>query len=269
LSYRIIWVTFICVKQTTINFCDNIFFVKLKLVDIKQEAQGTKSFFWETQKEINYLPGQYFYFTLPKLNYPDSRGATRHFSLSSSPTEGKLIRCTTRIRQESGYKKTLNELSIGSEIEGEGPEGSYILDEKEKGPHVFLAGGIGITPFRSMIKYVFDKNLDIQIHLIYSNSIPEQIAFRKELEDWTRKSDNFKLAMTISKPQESKEKWSGLSGRLDELMIKKLIENWKLEIKNLTFWLCGPPPMVDAMEQIMGKLKVSFGQVRSEKFTGY
>ena len=243
--------------------------MKLKLVDKKVEAQGTKSFFWETQKEVKYLPGQYFYFTLPKLNYPDPRGATRHFSLSSSPTEGKLIRCTTRIRQESGYKKTLNELSIGSEIEGEGPEGSYILDEKEKGNHLLLAGGIGITPFRSMIKYAIDKKTPSNIHLLYSNSIPEQITFRRELEDWARKADNFRLDMTVTKPEESKEKWSGLSGRLDELMIKKLIENWKLEIKNLTFWLCGPPPMVDAMEQIMGMLKVSFGQVRSEKFTGY
>lgn len=249
--------------------------MKLKLVDKRQEAQGTKSFFWETEKEINYLPGQYFYFTLPKLNYPDSRGATRHFTLSSSPTEGKLIRCTTRIRQESGFKKTLDELAIGSEIEGEGPEGSYILDENEKGPHVFLAGGIGITPFRSMIKYVVDKqslaksefgnNLDIQIHLIYSNSIPEQIAFRKELEDWSKKATNFKLAMTVTKPEESKEKWNGLTGRIDEELIKKLTTKFS----NPTYWLCGPPAMVDTMEQIMGKMKVPFGQVRSEKFTGY
>lgn len=243
--------------------------MKLKLIDKRQEAEGTKSFFWETQKEIKYLPGQYFYFTLPKLNFPDPRGATRHFTLSSSPSEGKIIRCTTRIRQESGFKKTLDGLSIGSEIQGEGPEGSYILDENEKGPHVFLAGGIGITPFRSMIKYVVDNNLDIQIHLIYSNSIPEQIAFKKELADWSKKSHNVSVDMTVSKPEESKEKWSGLTGRVDEFMIKKLIENWKLEIRNLTFWLCGPPVMVDAMEQIMGKLKVSFGQVRSEKFTGY
>jgi len=114
------------VKLKCIYLYANIIFMKLELVDKKIEAQGTKSFFWETQKEIKYLPGQYFYFTLPKLSYPDSRGATRHFSLSSSPTEGKLIRCTTRIRQESGFKKTLDELPIGSEIEGEGPEGSYI-----------------------------------------------------------------------------------------------------------------------------------------------
>src|SRR3989344_3123468 len=243
--------------------------MKLKLVKKVAEAKGTKSFFWQPEKEVDFLAGQYYYFTLPKLNYPDPRGATRHITISSSPSEGNLLRLTTRIREESGYKKTLDELPIGALIDGEGPNVTFVLDEKEPGPHIFLAGGIGITPFRSMIKFVFDKNLDIQIHLIYSNSIPEQIAFRKELEDWAKKSDNFNLAMTISKPQESKEKWSGLSGRLDELMIKKLIENWKLEIKNLTFWLCGPPPMVDAMEQIMGKLKVSFGQVRSEKFTGY
>ena len=241
--------------------------MKLKLVDKKVEAQGTKSFFWETQKEVKYLPGQYFYFTLPKLNYPDSRGATRHFSLSTSPTEGKIIRCTTRIRQESGFKKTLDELPINSEIQGEGPEGSYILDENEKGPHVFLAGGIGITPFRSMIKYAIDKKTPSNINLLYSNSIPEQITFRRELEDWAKKADNFRLDMTVTKPEESKERWKGMTGRIDDKMITSLIP--KPYTLNATFWLCGPPPMVDAMEQIIGKLKVSFGQVRSEKFTGY
>ena len=250
--------------------------MKLKLVEKRKEAQGTKSFFFETEKDFDYLPGQYFYITVPKLKYKDSRGATRHFTLSSSPTEGKIIRITTRVRKESGFKQTLNELAVGTEIEGEGPEGTFVLDEKEKGPQVMIAGGIGITPFRSMIKYAIDKNTGTQIHLIYSNSLPEQISFRKELENWAKKSANFKLSMTVTKPEESKrnlpagrQEWNGLTGRIDEQMIKKLIENWKLKIGNLTFWLCGPPNVVDAMEKIMGELDVSAGRVRSEKFPGY
>ena len=243
--------------------------MKLKLVEKKEETKGTKSFFWESEKSVDYIAGQFYYFTLPSLKYPDPRGATRHFTLSSSPTEGNLLRITTRMRQESGYKKTLDELPIGTQIEGEGPNGTFLLDDGDTGPHVFLAGGIGITPFRSMIKYAADKNLNIPIHLIYANSIPEEITFRNELENWAKSWPNLKLDMTVSKPEESKEAWIGSVGRIDELLIKKLIGNWKLEIGNSTWWVCGPPLMVEAMEQALGKLGLSAGKLHSEKFTGY
>lgn len=233
--------------------------MKLKLVKKVDEAKGTKSFFWETEKPVNYLAGQYFYFTLPSLKYPDPRGATRHFTISSSPTEGNLLRLTTRIREESGYKKTLDELEMGALIEGEGPNGEFILDENEKGPHVFLAGGIGITPFRSMIKYSTDKNLSTQIYLIYSDSTEEDMTFKKELEEISKFYPNIEIEFVFTKTQ----------GRIDQLKIEKFIENWKLIIANCIWWLCGPPAMVEAMEQTLGKLNISSGKVRSEKFTGY
>lgn len=169
------------------------------------------------------------------------------------------------VREESGFKKSLNSLEVGAVVEGEGPEGSFILDENEKGPHVFLTGGIGITPFRAMTKYVIDKKLPTEIHVIYSNSIPEEIAFRKDLEDWGASFPNIKITMTITKPEESKEPWTGLTGRIDEKLINQLTS----QLSNPTYWLCGPPPMVDAMEEVVGKLGISSNHVRSEKFTGY
>lgn len=241
--------------------------MKLKLVKKQTEARGTKSFFFEPEKKIDWLPGQFYYFTLPKLNYPDPKGATRHLTISASPTEGSLIRLTTRVREESGFKKTLDELALGEIIEGEGPSGTFILDEAEKDQkHVFLAGGIGITPFRSIIKYLVDKKLKTPIHLIYSNSVPEEIAFRKELMDWAKKYPNIRVDMTITKPEESKEKWTGLTGRIDEKLLSNLITE---SLNNFVFWLCGPPAMVDAMEAVLGKLNVPLANVRSEKFTGY
>lgn len=242
--------------------------MKLKLLKKIVEAKGTKTFFWEPEAKIDYLSGQYYYFTLPKLNYPDPRGATRHFTISASPTEG-VLRCTVRIRQESGYKETLDELPVGGIIEGEGPNGTFILDESEKGKsHVFLAGGIGITPFRSFIKYNTDKNLEIPMHLIYSNSIPEEIAFRKELEDISSEFPYIKVSMTISHPEESKEKWTGEVGRIDENLIKKLVSNES--IKSSTFWVVGPPAFTDAMEEMLDKkMKIPSDRVRGEKFTGY
>ncbi len=239
--------------------------MKLKLVKKDLEAVGTKSFFWEPENQVSYLPGQYYYFTLPELKYPDPRGATRHFTISSSPTEGNILRFTTKIREESGFKKTVDELEIGSVIEGEGPNGTFILDDKDMGPHIFIAGGIGITPFRSMIKNVCDKNLMTEICLIYSNSTPEEITFRKELEVLSLSHKNIKVDFTVSHPEESAEKWDGNIGRIDENLIKNLVP----DIAKPTWWICGPPPMIDGVEAVLGKLNISTGRVKTEKFTGY
>ncbi|HJY98649.1 MAG TPA: FAD-dependent oxidoreductase [Patescibacteria group bacterium] len=243
--------------------------MKLTLVEKKDEAKGTKSFFFKPEKEVSWMAGQYYYYTLPKLNYPDGRGATRHITISSSPTEGGLLRLTTRVRDESGFKKTLDELPIGAVVDGEGPTGTFILDEKNKDINVFLAGGIGVTPFRSMIKYATDKKLNIPLYLIYSNSVPEEIAFREEFEGLATANPNFKVAMTVSKPEESKEKWNGTVGRIDENLIKTLLGGWGLDVNGVVFWICGPPPMVDAMEDVLGKMGISSSKVLSEKFTGY
>lgn len=240
--------------------------MKLKLTDKKDEASGTKSFFFEPEEKIDWLPGQYFYITLPKLTHEDPRGNTRHVTNSASPTEGNLVRITTRVRKESGFKQSLDELPVGSEIEGKGPNGIFTIDEKTTGSHIFLAGGIGITPFRSIIKYALDKNLGINMNLVYSNSLPEEIALRKELEGWTS-NQNFKLYMTISKPEESKEKWDGLTGRIDENLINKLFT--KEDIQKSTFWVSGPPAFVDAMEEMLGKMRIPVENIRTEKFTGY
>lgn len=233
--------------------------MKAKLVNKVQEARGTKSFYWQPEKEIDYLAGQYFYFTLPKLNYPDPRGSTRHFTASSSPTEGKLLRLTTRIREESGYKRTLDELKIGQEIEIEGPNGTLIFDEKTvaegKPGHTFLAGGIGITPFRSMIRYIADKKLITNVHLIYSNS-DSDFAFKDELVKLDKENESIKIDFFDS----SKE------GHLDASSLKKLA---KEDLASNTFWVVGPPPFVSAMEDSLGKLNVGIDRLITEKFTGY
>ena len=232
--------------------------MKLKLVKKVAEAKGTKSFFWEPEKEVNFLAGQYYYFTLPKLNYPDPRGSTRHFTISNSPTEGSPLRLTTRIREESGYKKTLDTLPVGAEIEGEGPNGTFVLDEKEPGPHIFLAGGIGITPFRAFIKYAIDKKLITPMYLIYSNS-DSDFAYGMELKKWDKENDFLEIEFFDS----------GKSGHLNEEKIEKFVGNWRLEIGSCTSWVVGPPAFIDAMEDVLEKMKVPADHIRSEKFTGY
>ena len=239
--------------------------MKLQLVEKRIEAKDTQSFFWQPEKKIDYLPGQFFYFTIPTLAFEDSKGPTRHFTISVSPTEGEIIRFTTRIRDKSGYKQSLKNLTVGTEIEGQGPNGTFILDEKEPGPHVLLAGGIGITPFRSFLKYHIDKKLSTKFHLIYSNKVPELITFRKDLESWNKNYENIKIDMTVTRPEESKQKWTGLTGRMDENMISKLTKG----DQNPNYWAVGPPTMVQAMESALSKLKIPANKIRTEKFTGY
>lgn len=240
---------------------------KLKLKDKRDEAKGTKTFIFEKPEGFTYKAGQYLYFTLPELKYPDKRGDTRHFTLSSSPTED-FLSITIRMREESGYKKTLDSLELGSEIPARGPEGVFVLeDENTQERQVMLAGGIGITPFRSIARYATDKGIPIPIHIICSNSIPEEIAFRKELDELTARNPHLKVTHTITKPEESKEQWAGITGRIDENLIRKL--KLQPEAENSTFWLCGPPPMVSALEEVLEKLQIPQDRIRVEKFTGY
>ncbi len=231
--------------------------MKLKLISIKDEAHAVKSFFWKPESKISFLPGQYFYYTLPKLNYDDSRGATRHFTISSSPSE-EYLELTTKIRPESGYKKTLAELPIGSTIEGEGPMGTFTLEGYEFATNIFIAGGIGITPFRSMVKEIMDKNLPTKINLIYSNSDSDFI-YKNELTEWSIQNRNLKISWVDSSAE----------GHLDKDKLKKYLEKLGTGIDNSVFWITGPPNFVDALEESVTANNVSDEHIKTEKFTGY
>lgn len=232
--------------------------MKLILNKKLDEARETKSFFFTPDQKVTWQAGQYFYVTLPKLNYPDPRGDTRHFTISASPTEGDDIRITTRVRPESGFKKSLDELPIGTQLVGRGPNGLFVLPEKIKpeSRYVFLAGGIGITPFRSMIKYALDKNIEVPIHVIHSNSDTEFV-FKKDLDTWAGQLKNLKLNYIDT----SKE------GRLDLDKLKERTKDY--DLTKTTFWVVGPPAYVNAMDEILTQMGVLEDNKRVEKFTGY
>lgn len=233
--------------------------MKVKLIKTLKDAPGTKSFFWEPETKTEFSPGQYFYYTLPKLNYPDERGDTRHFTISSSPTE-KYLRLTTRIRKKSGYKMTLDELKIGSEIEGEGPAGTFIYpnNEQVKQHQFFIAGGIGITPFRAMIKYSIDKKLNTPLFLIYSNS-DSNFVFKEELDQMVKDDANLKVKYFNT----------SVSGHINMDILDTAIKVWGIPKNKSTFWIVGPPPFVNALEDEVEKIKIPTNSINTEKFTGY
>lgn len=225
----------------------------------KEEIEGKRKF--------EHTAGQYAFFDIGSV-YNDPKGPVRHFTIASSPTE-EFILISTRIR-DSPYKKQLDSLQNGTKVKVRGPLGKFTLHEDYSKPAIFLSGGIGVTPFRSMIKYATDKNLPVRIIMFDSNKNQENILFKMDFENCTNTNKNLRIIYTITEEQnvtENKE-WKGEKGRIDMAMLKRHLEPGDLE-KSI-FYLCGPPPMVKAMQEMLDQnLQVPGERIKVEEFTGY
>lgn len=211
----------------------------LKVKEIKKEIKDIFSVIFEKPKGFNFYPGQYLDYELP-IDDPD--GNTRAFTISSSPTEDFLM-LSTRYGH-TPFKKHLAKLKIGHEVKTSHPAGTFILDESS--PAVFIAGGIGITPFRSMIKYVFDQKLLTPIALIYSNS-DNNFLFKDEFH--ALQKDNPKLDIIY---------YNSTSGRLT-----------KLPISNSIYYLAGSHSFVSDIEKILIESGINQTNIRYDRFDGY
>ncbi|HSA75263.1 MAG TPA: Rieske 2Fe-2S domain-containing protein [Candidatus Nitrosocosmicus sp.] len=218
-----------------------------------------------------YTAGQFAFFDIGGVNN-DPKGPIRHFTISSSPTED-FIMFTTRIR-ESPYKKRLSALEEGAKVRVRGPEGQFVLHDDYSKPAVFLSGGIGVTPFRSMIKYVTDKLLPLKIVMFDSNKDPDNILFKKEFDGWIALNKNLKIIYTISEVKQNEQQsivnngWKGEYGRINKAMISKYLDGTLLN--NSIFYICGPPGMLKAMQSLLQEeLKISSERIKVEEFTGY
>src|SRR3989344_817032 len=228
----------------------------------EQAAKNTSSFFFQSPPQLNFLPGQFMRLTLETLE-SDERANYRLFSIASSPTEKEYLMITTK-SNHSVFKKTLFSLKIGTKAQISAPYGVFTLKPEETAPHVFLAGGIGITPFRSMIRYASDSNLNLPITLFTSFSTVEERVFQKELQAIAAKKSWLKLVETITQPLDSGKAWRGNVGRINAELIKK-----NVELLSSIFYIAGPPAMVDTMTNLVKSLGVEVARVRIEKFTGY
>lgn len=230
----------------------------IKLIKKTKASSDAYSFYFKRPQGFDFLAGQYVKVTVDH-KHPDERGTSRFFTIASSPTESYLM-ITTRIIQSS-FKKTLIEQKIGSEVQMRGPHGAFVLDESDTSPRIFLAGGVGVTPFRSMIVYAENKNLSIPMTLLASFSTKDEFIFYDELNSL---SGNLrKIIFTITKPGDYD--WNGETGRIDEEKIKK----HALDIYNSQFFIAGPAPYVEAMEKLVNSLGVSKENIKIENFPGY
>lgn len=233
----------------------------------KQKVEGTDVMSFKFDKSsLQYMAGQYAYFDIGGVNN-DPKGPIRHFTIASSPTEDFIL-MTTRIR-DSPYKKRLAALEVGVKVKVKGPEGEFILHEDYSKPAIFLSGGIGVTPFRSMIKYATDKQLPLKIIMFDSNRNKQNILFKDEFDECLKVDKNLKIIYTISDKQDQfgTESWKGEKGRIDKAMLTKHLQND--ELLNAIFYICGPPAMINAMQELLKELQIQKDQIKVEEFTGY
>ncbi len=221
----------------------------------------------EQKKELDYISGQYAFFDIGGV-YNDPEGPLRHFTIASSPTEN-FIMISTRIR-DTPYKKRLSSLEEEkAKVKVRGPTGKFILHEDYSKPAVLLSGGIGVTPFRSMIKYATDKQLPIKIVMFDSNRDETNILYKNEFDECLKTNKNLKIIYTITgEGQPPLGHWEGEAGRIDKAMITKYVS--EDELNKSIFYICGPPAMLNALQNILNeKLKISKDRVKIEEFTGY
>ena len=233
----------------------------------KQNAQDGEE---DKTTPFNYTAGQFAFFDIGGV-YNDPKGPIRHFTISSSPTEN-FIMFSTRIR-DSPYKKRLSTLEEGSRVKVRGPEGQFVLHEDYSKPAVFLSGGIGVTPFRSMIKHATDKQLPLRIVMFDSNRNRDNILFKQEFDDCANINKNLKIIYTISdggqqQSSSTANDWKGEYGRIDKAMILKYLDTNMLN--NSIFYICGPPSMLKAMQALLqDELEIPKERIKVEEFTGY
>jgi len=223
-----------------------------KIIDKKEIATGTLQVTFSASGPFTFSPGQY-----TSVNIANSK---KHFSIVNSPDEKGIITIATRLR-DSDFKNSLQKLAIGAQIELGFIYGSFVLPENTSKPLVFIAGGIGITPYISMLRYVTEQKLPYKITLLYSNRDQSSAVYIEELQNFKFQISNFKLILTMTEDPA----WPGEKRKIDAGFIK---EYFPALNENLYF-VVGPPPMVEAVQKALLEAGVDISNINIENFTGY
>ncbi len=260
----------------------------ITLLKKEEVATGTMSFLLSRPEGFVFKAGQHIDLTIPNPPENDDEGNVRTFSLASAPEEEGLL-VATRMR-DTAFKRVLKSMPEGSALEMDGPYGNMILQSNTSRPAVFLAGGIGITPFRSMIFEAALKGLPHKIFLFYSNRKIEDAAFLAELRALEKKNENYKLITTLTAPEAAQSGKSDETGYITEAMVRKYIPDFlspvsprtERAVHNLSttkggnplsgvgvYYLAGPPAMTGAMREMLSRSGVSEDDIRMEEFSGY
>jgi ferredoxin-NADP reductase len=236
--------------------------VRALIKEKREVAKGTLMVTFDLLgEEVSFRPGQYFWVTLPDVGYQDDKGLRRHITVVTSPNDKGVLGLATRIR-DSAFKQSLSELPVGAEVDVEQPKGKFALPEDSSRPYVFIAGGIGITVFRSMLRYIDQERLPYRVTLIYSNRDTESTAFLDELRALERDLPDFRLILTMT----DDPSWEGETRRIDASFIRDHLGD---DLNAFTFLVAGPPEMAEAVQGALAEAGVEEANVVAERFSGY
>jgi len=226
-------------------------------------AEGTMAFHFAKPPDFQFRAGQSVDFTLLDPPETDAEGNTRTFSLASAPFDNDLM-IATRMR-DTAFKRVLRNAGAGLQVKMGGPSGSFTLHRKAEKPAVFLAGGIGITPFLSIIRQAAHDRAPHQLYLFYSNRRPEDAAFLDQLSEAAKQNPNFHLIATMTEMDKSKREWKGETGFIKKEMIARHLSS----LQGPIYYLAGAPAMVAAMRRMLTEAGVDEDDIRTEEFSGY
>ncbi len=225
-----------------------------EITNIFRETHDVKTFRLRAVDghKIRFIPGQYCLVALLSKGF---EGEKKPFTFSSSP-EKDYIELT--VKKIGDFTSEMHKLSIGAKLEIEGPLGrAYNFNETERSI-VFLAGGSGITPFMSIIRYVVDKNYATRLLLLFANQTEEDIIYRKEYDRIKREHSNIKVVYIVSNDQ----RWQGEKGFISKEIVEKYIN-----LSTPHFWyVCGPPPFNRAMQSLLAGLKIDEKYIKLESW---
>lgn len=238
------------------------FRVKLKLLEKIEIAKDTLELVFEKPKAFSYLPGQYLEWTAPAKK-ADLRGNRRYFTISSSPTEDRIRLGVKLNSPPSSFKKILENLKKGEELIAGSLSGDFVLKhDAEK--LVFIAGGIGITPFRSLIKNMLDTQDNREVTLFYSNKTADEIAYKDLLGDASQKL-GIKVVYLLTDEEKIPPNFNGEKGRLTKEILSKYLKT----VDRTDFYLSGPIAMVEGYKKLLKSLGVKRNKIHTDYFPGF
>jgi ferredoxin-NADP reductase len=236
--------------------------MRAQIKEKREVAQGTLLVSFDLLgEEVDFSPGQYFFVTLPDVGYQDDKGLRRHITVVTSPNEKGVLGFATRMR-DSAFKRSLGDLPVGAEVDVESPKGNFVLPENTSRPLVFVAGGIGITVFRSMLRYIREERLPYRVTLVYSNRDRESTAFLDELRELEQELPNLRLVLTMTQDPG----WEGETRKIDSQFFADYLGE---DLNEYTFLVAGPPAMTGGMQEALASAGVREENVIAERYSGY
>lgn len=226
-------------------------------------AEGTLAFRFDRPAGFTFKAGQFIEMTLVDPPETDALGNTRAFSIAGAPHEDALM-FATRVR-DSAFKRVLAAMKPGALVRIDGPFGDLVLHNNPRRAAVLLAGGIGITPFRSIALRAAKENLPHQIFLVYSNRRPSQAAFLEELRGLEVTNPNYRFLATMTDPRMPQHSWQGETGRVTSDMLSGFLKG----AMSPMYYIAGPPAMVSGLKTMLNSSGVDDDDIRVEEFAGY